>query len=267
MQRPITLLPGDKRMDYAADYMAKKGGSSCTSWNQIPDSGYVIGGMPFTRDGKMVNTSIPEPLSIRSLLGMLTPSHILVGGNLPEPVITYCIHHGIKYYDVMTSDDFVQKNARLTAEGLLIPLLSHTTFSIYDCKTLLIGYGRCGKEIADILRFFVRELYIYDTSQPAVKSAKAKHFSVISANELMDRNHNVHQINTIINTAPVNPFNDRIWRSFPEDCVILNIASFPLSIPFPLSEQVIPCPGIPGSYAPKTAGSIFAKEICNHFQL
>lgn len=129
MQRPITLLPGDKRMDYAADYMAKKGGSSCTSWNQIPDSGYVIGGMPFTRDGKMVNTSIPEPLSIRSLLGMLTPSHILVGGNLPEPVITYCIHHRIKYYDVMTSDDFVQKNARLTAEGLLIPLLSHTTFS------------------------------------------------------------------------------------------------------------------------------------------
>ena len=123
MQLPITILPGDRRMDFAADYLAKKGGTFCSSWSQIPESGYIVGGIPFTRDGRTVNTSIPEPLAIQSLLGMLTPNHILVGGNLPESVTTACTHHGIKYYDVMTSGDFVQKNARLTAEGLLIPLI------------------------------------------------------------------------------------------------------------------------------------------------
>ena len=267
MQLSITILPGDRRMDFAADYLAKKGGTFCSSWSQIPESGYIVGGIPFTRDGRTVNTSIPEPLAIQSLLGMLTPNHILVGGNLPESVTTACTHHGIKYYDVMTSGDFVQKNARLTAEGLLIPLLSHTAFSIYDCKTLLIGYGRCGREIADILRFFVSELYVCDIGRSERKAAKASHFHVITGNELQDRKHRVHQVNTIINTAPTNPFPARTWGTFPEDCVILNVASSPLSVPFPLSEQVIPCPGIPGSYAPKTAGTIYAKEICNHFKV
>lgn len=267
MQLPITILPGDKRMDHTAEALSKKGGTLCSSLSEIPECGYVICGIPFTRDGKTVNTSLPAPLSIHSFLGMLNHSHILVGGNLPHYVITYCTHHGIKYYDVMTSASFISQNARLTAEGLLIPLLSHTSFSICDCRALLVGYGNCGKEIADILQLFTNELYIYDTNPSAVKAAGSKHYKTVSEQELRNCAHKVHQINTIIITSPVNPFNRFQWESFPDDCTIFNIASFALKLPPPLSEHVIPCPGIPGKYAPKTAGSIIARAICNHFKL
>ena len=84
MQLPISILPGDARMEYTAEAMAKKGGIICSSWSEIPASGYVICGIPFTKDGKMVNTSMPDSISIRSFLGMLTSSHIIIGGNLPK---------------------------------------------------------------------------------------------------------------------------------------------------------------------------------------
>lgn len=267
MQTPITILPSDKRMDFTAENMAKKGARLCSSLAEIPDSGYLICGVPFTRDKKTVNISIDEPPTIESFLGILTASHILIGGNLPASVITYCTRHGVKYYDVMTSQSLVSQNARLTAEGLLIPLLSHTTFSICDCKALLVGYGNCGREIADILHLFTDNIYIYETAPDALRAAKAKHFKTISAQEIQHSFHNLQHINTIINTAPADPFDSRTWNAFPADCTIFNIASFSLSLPFPLSEQVINCPGIPGTYAPKTAGTLIAKDICDHFKL
>lgn len=267
MQLPISILPGDTRMEYTAEAMAKKGGSICSSWSEIPASGYLICGIPFTKDGKMVNTTMPDSISIRSFLGMLTSSHIIIGGNLPKGVISYCTYHGMKYYDVMSSASFVVQNARLTAEGLLIPLLSKTSFSICDCRVLLTGYGNCGREIADILQLFTNEIYIYDTDPSAVKTARSNHFKTVCEKELRDRNHRIHQVNTIINTSPVNPFHNQIWESFPDRCMIFNIGSFSLKLPFPLSDRVIDCPGIPGKYAPKTAGNIIAKQICSHFKL
>lgn len=267
MQLPISILPCDGRMEYAAGAMKRKGGKLCCSLEEIPENGYLICGLPFTKDGKTVNTSISDPPTIPCLLGMLTNSHILVGGNLPDSVVSYCTRQGIQYYDIMTSADFVTKNARLTAEGLLIPLLTHTSFSICDCRVLLVGYGNCGREIADILRLFTNEIYIYDKNSDALRSARSKHFTAVSGKDIQNPFHGLQQINTIINTSPVNPFDDRTWESFPADCKIFNIASSVLKLPSPVSKRLLSCPGIPGKYAPKTAGNMIAKDICEHFKL
>lgn len=267
MQPSISILPVDERMEYIASYMEKKGGHLCSSYADISDSGYVICGVPFTKDNHFLNTSLEPSLRLDSFLGMLTPSHIIVGGNLPKEVMHYCTIHNIKYYDVLGSEDLARKNARLTAEGLLISLLSKTSFSISDFRTLITGYGKCSREIADILTIFTDEIYIYDTNPSALKGAKSKHYKIITQKELWEKHHPVHQINTLINTAPSNPFNETIWRGFSENCTIFNIASTILQLPPPFSGKVISCPGIPGKYAPKTAGTLIAKDICRHFNL
>lgn len=267
MQLPISILPADERMEYLSRYMEKKGGKLCSSYAEIADSGYVICGIPFTKDKIFLNTCVDPAIRLDNFLGILNPSHILIGGNLPREVIHYCTSHSIKYYDVLASQDLAEKNARLTAEGLLISLLSKTSFSICSFRTLITGYGKCGKEIADILHLFTDEIYIYDNNQIALKAAKTKHFKAVSLKEIQDRHHPVHQINTLINTAPANPFCANLWRTFSESCTIFNIASVPLQLPMPLSEKVVSCPGIPGKYAPKTAGTLIAKEICRHFHI
>lgn len=267
MHPSISILPVDERMEYVSIYMGKKGGKLCSSYADIDNSGYVICGIPFTKDKFFLNTSLKPSIRLDSFLGMLNSSHIIIGGNLPKEVMHYCTVHGIKYYDVLGSEDLSRKNARLTAEGLLISLLEKTSFSISDFRTLITGYGKCGSEIADVLNIFTDEIYIYDTNPSTLKSAKTKHYQIITPKELYDKHHPVHQINTLINTVPSNPFNDNIWRSFPENCTIFNIASTALHPPAHFSESVISCPGIPGKYAPKTAGTLIAKEICRHFNL
>lgn len=267
MQLPVSIMPCDARMEYAAKSLERKGGKLCASLKDLPENGYVICGLPFTKDGKTVNMSVSAPPTIPCFLDMLTGSHILVGGNLPDSVTAYCTRKGIEYYDIMTSADFVSKNARLTAEGLLIPLLTHTSFSVCDFRTLLIGYGNCGREIADILQLFTNEIYIYDKDPDALRSAGSKHFTAIYEKDIQPPFDGLRQINTIINTAPVNPFDDRTWESVPADCRIFNIASSVPKLPPPVSERLLNCPGIPGKYAPGTAGNIIAKNICEHFKL
>lgn len=267
MQLPISILPGDKRMEFVSTYFQKKGGHCCTSFADIAESGYIICGVPFSKDGTTLNTSLEPSLSIESFLGMLNSSHILIGGNLPREVINWCTRHNIKYYDVLTSSDLGEKNARLTAEGLLVPLLTETQFSLCDFRTLIIGYGKCGKEIAHLLRQFTNEIYIYDIEKAATKSAKSRHFKTISQKEIQPLNHPVYQANTIINTAPGTPFTEDIWKRFSKSCRIFQVASGSLILPDPLSENLIMCPGIPGKYTPETAGRWIAGEICSHFHL
>lgn len=267
MQLPISILPGDKRMEFVSIYFQKRGGHCCTSFADISESGYIICGVPFSKDGTTVNTSLESSLSIESFLGMLNSSHILIGGNLPKEVTGWCTSHNIKYFDVLTSPDLAQKNAKLTAEGLLVPLISETPFSLCDFHTLITGYGKCGKETAHLLRQFTDEIYIYDIEKAAIKSARSRHFKTISPKEIQSFTHPVYQVNTIINTVPGNPFHDDIWNRFQNTCRVFQIASGRLALPAPLSGNLITCPGIPGKYAPETAGRWIAGEICSHFHL
>lgn len=267
MQPSISVLPGDERMEYVCAELGKKGAQRCSSWEEIADSGLILCGIPFTKDQQFMNTSLKPTLHIDSFLGLLTSSHIVVGGALPETVTRWCTDHNIKYYDVLTAPGLAEKNAKLTAEGLLVHLFTQTSFSAGDFRTLIIGYGRCGREIASILHNFTEEIYIYDTDPAALKAARSHHFKVIPDKSAFQEHPGLKEINTLINTVPGQPLEDKLWHCFPEHCIVFQVASGPLALPLPLSEHLVNCPGIPGKYAPKTAGRLIANEICHHFHL
>ncbi len=267
MHPDICILPGDQRMVYLYDYLRYKGGIHCHSLSDITDSGLVVCPTPFTKDGIHINTSLtPAPL-FSELLSRLTPSHTLVGGGLPNDVTFFCKKNNIPYYDFLSSTDVAKKNATLTAEGLLLALLSKTPESICEATPLIIGYGKCGTEIARILQKFTEEIYVYDIDAKAMNLAFSHGFKTITHQEIQSKQVITRRINTIINTAPKNPFSAKTWQCFDESSYVFQVASGDLTLPSPLQEHYIACPGIPGKYAPKTAGIQMAKELCRHFHL
>nr|MBP3598692.1 hypothetical protein [Eubacterium sp.] len=266
MQPLISVIPSDERMVHLANYLQEKGAKMCDNLSAIADSGLVLCATPFTKDGVHLNTTLDPAPTIANFLDRLTPSHTLIGGGLPSSVTFFCVQHGIPHYDLLSCENLALQNARLTAEGLLISLLSHTNNSICKMVPLIVGYGRCGKEIADILNYFIEEIYIYDINENAQKEADTRYFSPLSVKEIQNKHSCVSHINTIINTAPTNPFSPQTWQCFEPDCLVFQVASGELSLPFPLQNRCIVCHGIPGSYAPKTAGICMAKEICRHFR-
>lgn len=267
MQVPISILPADERMEYLTAYLSQKGAILCHSMNDIATTGLILCTAPFTKDGTHVNTSLADPLPIEDLLTALTPANTLAGGGLPASITDYCQKHCIPYYDFLSSENLAKKNAQLTAEGLLIPLLSKTNYSLCEAVPLIIGYGKCGAKIAGILSSFTDEIYIYDMNPTAMENAKSHGFHTLSHHKIQSESSTIQHINIIINTAPANPFSTETWQCFHNTCQVFQVASGTLTLPYPLCDRYVPCPGIPGKYAPKSAGILIGKDICRHFHL
>ncbi len=266
MQPSISIIPADQRMEHVADFLANKNTILCRSLNELAPSGLILCATPFSKDGIHLNSSLPS-ITLDNFFRMLTPLHTVVGGGFPSTAIQFFTQQGIPYYDVLSSENLAKSNARLTAEGFLISLLTETNYSIRECIPLIIGYGRCGREIAHNLSFFIPKIYIYDIAKDQRNQAALDGFETIQINEIQEKKEQLQHINTIINTAPANPFSVKTWQCFHNSCHVFQIASGELTLPYPLYKQYTPCPGIPGRYAPKTAGILIAKEICQHFHL
>ena len=145
----ITILPSDARTDYARHCLASYGAKFLDSWGIFQKK--ELSSPEFHLQKRKIsfyNTS--SFFTIDSFIKKLTPDHIIIGGNFPAAVTDYCTMHDIPCYDVLQSPSFGRLNTRLTAEGLLAQVMSKTPFSVLESKILLIGYGRCGKEIARI---------------------------------------------------------------------------------------------------------------------
>ncbi|MGN1206186.1 MAG: hypothetical protein ACI4SQ_04270 [Eubacterium sp.] len=263
----ITILPSDLRADYACRYLASYGAKFLDSWENFPDQGILVTGIPFTKNGTSLFTSLLPFFTIDAFLNKLTPDHILVGGNFPQHVTRYCKEHDIMYYDLLQSPSFGRLNTRLTAEGLLAQVMSKTPFSILEAKILLIGYGRCGKEIARIFSNYSKKIVVTEKNSKSVSCALANGFKCFTPEKIRNNKPLLSQTNIIINTAPDVPIAASFFTYIPSDCYVFQVASGPLLLPETFHGILINCPGIPGKYAPKTAGSKLAAEICKYFNL
>lgn len=267
MSANITALPSDARTDYACHCLMPYGAHLLESWENFPDSGIILTGIPFTKNGKSLYTSLLPFLTIDCFLKKLTPNHILIGGNFPANVTCFCQNHGIPCYDILQSPSFGRLNSRLTAEGLLAQVMSKTPFSILEAKILLIGYGRCGKEIAKVFSNFCKKIVIVERIPKSVSCAIANGFKCFSPEKIRSNKPLISQTNIIINTAPDVPIASSFFTYIPSDCYVFQVASGPLLLPETFHGILINCPGIPGKYAPKTAGSKLASEICKFCNL
>ena len=105
MSANITALPSDARTDYACHCLMPYGAHLLESWENFPDNGIILTGIPFTKNGKSLYTSLLPFLTIDCFLKKLTPNHILIGGNFPAKGLgifmssdnrKYCQQHNTK---------------------------------------------------------------------------------------------------------------------------------------------------------------------------
>ena len=87
----LTILPSDARTDYVRHCLASYGAKSLDSWENFPKEGVVLTGIPFTKNGKSLFTTLLPFFTIDSFIKKLTPDHILIGGNFPTAITDYCL--------------------------------------------------------------------------------------------------------------------------------------------------------------------------------
>jgi hypothetical protein len=77
---------------------------------------------------------------------------------------------GLRVFDLAQDEVFLQRNARLCALGTLGVILTEHTRVPSDLHIGVIGYGRIGKEVCDLLRFLEAPLVVFTSKEDTVRA-------------------------------------------------------------------------------------------------
>lgn len=141
----------------------------------------------------------------------------IVGGKFAPDVLSSAGARDIRLFNMMENERFQAINSRLTAEGMLDVLISHSIISISDCKVLILGFGRMGAAAANLLgRLNVACDIATSSNRPA---------GAFAINVLPMRDFDFSPYDAVINTVPMPIVPDSDLTTFKTGAVYIDLAS------------------------------------------
>lgn len=207
--------------------------------------------VPTTQDGVTVYAPLTERIILISDIEEMAGERLVLSGNRMLNVM--------KCVDYCRSDSYAIRNAVPTAEGAIAIAITHTPFTLWNSRVLVIGNGRVGKIMADRLRVLGCDV--------TVSARKASDFALIEANGMSHiKTANIalyaDEYDIIFNTvdAPVLDY------ALPHLAgkLIIDLASTAVvnaEEARKLGVNYIKAPGLPGKIAPVTAGKILTETV------
>lgn len=297
----VSLIGGDERTAYMAPLFAKKGWDvicygtcpvpdiycalsamqdtycnpnatqdiCCNSINiksaisisdAIQHSDILIFGIPFIKNGTVNSSSFK--LQASELLPLLRPGQKIFAGVIPADFVKSCSEKDIECFDFMSDSTVALSNAVATAEGALIEAMLRLKTNIHQSKVLVLGYGRCGKVIADKLKGLSADVHVCTSSAEEITLARTLGYKSFPVSALQNR---LNDFTLIFNTIPAPIFNSDLLPCLRSDALVIDIASgigcSELTVP-----NIIRCPGLPGRYRPVSSAGILVDNIIQTLQ-
>ncbi len=175
------------------------------------------------------------------------------------------VFHGIAKentgYNYMENENYVLKNAILTAEGAVTYIENETDYSLNNARVLITGYGRIAKALHKILKAFGSRVTVCSRSSVSKTEALfngAEHIDFEMLSEKSD-------YDIVINTVPHIVFTKAELKALNKDTLILDLASFPGGIDTLVADSLklrqLNGRAMPSKYTAKTAGYCIAQAV------
>ena len=262
----FAVTGGDERTAYMAVLLAQKGFNVICyetafqissdkitytdSLKKALSSAHIIIGIPCIRNNILSAKNKELQISAEELISHLHPDQHFFGGVIPDSFCKSCDDKGIIYIDYMKNEALTVRNAVYTAEGAIAEVILHSPKSLHGSQTLILGYGRCGKVLADKLKGLSAEVTVCSESKIELAYADSLGLSTLSLSDLSD---NIRQFTYIFNTIPACILNSTYLKLLDENTVIIDIASNKCGADYEtaksLNTKLYYCPGLPGKYA------------------
>lgn len=241
-----TEIEADLEADMEADGYAE-------SLKQAVESAEVIvGGIPIEKKGSV---------NLRELSRHIRKCHQIFGGVIPEPFRQECSERGILCYDFMKDESIAIFNAVATAEGAILEAMLHKQTNIHKSRSLVLGYGRCGKVLAEKLKGLAAEVTVCANNPVELALAQAMGMDVLMLKNLEEK---AAESEYIYNTIPALVLDGEILKKIGKDTLIVDIASEKGGVDYKVAKEMqiraLHCPGLPGKYA----GKISAKRLADY---
>ena len=271
----IAVLGGDMRQRSVAERFNYHGyeiiewgtGATCDTdfKTVIKSADVVVLPMPVSGDGcflfcPLADRSVTPP-KISEVLELSRGKQVF-GGRFSPAVKKYADDIGVNCTDYFEGEDFQILNSSLTSEGAVFLAMSELKKSIFGAKCAVIGYGKIGKTLAPKLHALGAEVTVSARKISDIAFASAFGYNVIKTSEIekLDTNTDV-----IFNTVPYWVFDEKVLSTLGKNTVIIDLSSAPGGVDAAaakkLGVKIITAPGLPGKYAPVSAGTIIADVI------
>lgn len=231
LKRFIVPFMDDKRMIYAKEYLEKKG-FEYTEKAEYSD--FVL---------------LPVPVK----------AHMFNG--FENKIAFYGMGDYKNGFDYMKYESYVLKNAFLTAEGAVTLIEENTHYSLYRANVLIIGYGRIGKALHNILKGYGANITVCSRSRESEAESVFYGARHINFESLKSENN----ADIIINTVPHMVLTKAELSAVKKDAVILDLASFPGGVDTLTADSmgllVLSGRRMPARYAEKTAGYLIGEAV------
>jgi len=273
-KRNIVIIGGDKRQKYLKDYLEEAGCQVSSyglyDWDDdaeklkamiLPQSIIVLP-LPATRKDKTVNMPFSKKeTSIERLISFLGKENVVYGGIVKGELLSRLRETEIPFVDYY-DNEFIEKNAVLTAFGTLKILLEHIDFALPLGNFAITGYGRVAKEVVALLKALSCKVTIFARNSSQREDAIIKGCEAFPLSSLSEK---ANQFDIIINTIPARVIGTTELSEMKKDSKIVELASAPYGVDFDEARNygidVVKAFGLPGKYTPKTAGEIIGKRI------
>jgi len=181
------------------------------------------------------------------ILNQLPKDILICGGNLSTPLMD-----GYETVDFLKDEIYLCENARITAECALKIALSHQHLSIFHCPVLIVGWGRIGKCLAQLLRNLGADVTVAARNPDHRAMLHALGYQTESL-EIPDLSH----YRLILNTVPHPVLHRDIIGKCGTDCVKIELASKNGMD----GDDIIIARGLPGIHMPESSGKLIAETF------
>lgn len=269
----IAIFGGDKRQIYLAKAFIEKGYSVCTynlveivseenetrlqTLDEVFDkSSVLIGPIPLSKKLMPLDQLIP------TFKKRLKKQHLLIGGMIPSALVQFCVENKIEYCDLMKNEKIAISNAVATAEGAIMEAIQASPINLHKSKCLVLGYGRCGRVLAEKLKGLSAQVAVAARSEEALAYAAASGMRSVHLSDIKDV---LPDCDFIFNTIPALIMDSNQVVLLKNDTVIIDISSAPGGVNYEAIEKrrlnAKLCLGLPGKVAPKASAQILFDEI------
>ena len=206
-----------------------------------------------TPDRSVTHCLLPVPsingsgqLRSRIPIEQLPEDCILIGGKLPSELSTT---HST--WDLLQDEYYLAQNAAITAHCAVKEALSRMDVTLQDCPVLIIGWGRIGKCLGQLLQAIGARVAIAARKEKDLTLLQSLNFTALSMEKLTAE---ARKYAVIFNTVPSPVLHSDHCA---KDSLLIELASS-TGIE---GDRVVQARGLPGKDAPRSSGVLIGQTI------
>ena len=209
------------------------------------------------QDGYIFTPCFSSQLTAETIDSFLNDSGVIYAGRVDDRLRRMLPHREI--YDYLTREELNLRNAIPTAEGAVQLALEELPVTLNGLKVLIVGMGRIGCALAEILKGFGADITAAVHNPRGAAKARLHGIRSVPTKRLNGG------YALIFNTVPKLIFDKEVLNRFELSALFIDLASKPggidLSAAQELGIKAICASGLPGKTAPVTAGEIIADTV------